>query len=266
MPCATACQKSSVPHRWQVSSLFVPLYHFQDFPGNRIPEPTFQDGRGVITSRQLIEQRLGLLEVGGVKALGEPAVDRGQQLAGLGSLALAAATGGSGSWRPAAPATSPAGGGRCRGPGENRFPPHRCCSVACCSSNSPLSRYSSASPEALPGVVHHRQRLGQHAQPLLCLSCFPIRLGQQGKIIRQCRLLPPWPGRRPGPGGSGQSPPLPVPARPAPSPAGSFPTPSRAQTPARSRGRWLPLPALGLPAPPGGTDGAWQHSPGQTPG
>jgi len=35
MRCATVCQKSSVPHTWQVSSLFVPLYHFQDFPSNR---------------------------------------------------------------------------------------------------------------------------------------------------------------------------------------------------------------------------------------
>ena len=37
---------------------------------------------------RLLQQRLGLLEVGGVKALGEPAVDRCQQLAGLGALAL----------------------------------------------------------------------------------------------------------------------------------------------------------------------------------
>jgi hypothetical protein len=31
-------------------------------------------------SRERFEQRLGLLEVGGVKALGEPAVDLGQEL------------------------------------------------------------------------------------------------------------------------------------------------------------------------------------------
>ena len=39
-------------------------------------------------SPQLLQQRLGLLEVGGVKALGEPAVDWGQQLASLRALAL----------------------------------------------------------------------------------------------------------------------------------------------------------------------------------
>src|SRR3989442_15167612 len=38
--------------------------------------------------RQLVEQRLGLLEVRGVKALGEPVIDRRQQVVGLGPLAL----------------------------------------------------------------------------------------------------------------------------------------------------------------------------------
>src|SRR6266540_6953361 len=40
-------------------------------------------------SPQLLQQRPGLLQVGGVKALGEPAIDRCQQLAGFGALALA---------------------------------------------------------------------------------------------------------------------------------------------------------------------------------
>jgi len=39
-------------------------------------------------SRERFEQRLGLLEVGRVKTLGEPAVDRRQELAGLGPFAL----------------------------------------------------------------------------------------------------------------------------------------------------------------------------------
>ena len=34
----------------------------------------------LVLSPQLIEQRLGLLQIGGVKALGEPAVDRRQEL------------------------------------------------------------------------------------------------------------------------------------------------------------------------------------------
>ena len=41
-----------------------------------------------VALRQRVQQCLGLLQVGGVKALGEPAVDRGQQLTRLAALAL----------------------------------------------------------------------------------------------------------------------------------------------------------------------------------
>ena len=43
--------------------------------------PALQGRQGVsadVASRQRLQQRLGLLEVGGVKALGEPAIDWGQ--------------------------------------------------------------------------------------------------------------------------------------------------------------------------------------------
>ena len=43
----------------------------------------------MLLSGQGLEERFGLLQVGGVKALGEPAIDRRQQLAGVGPLALA---------------------------------------------------------------------------------------------------------------------------------------------------------------------------------
>jgi hypothetical protein len=39
-------------------------------------------------SAQFLQQRLGLLQVGGVKALGEPAIDRRQQLVGFATFAL----------------------------------------------------------------------------------------------------------------------------------------------------------------------------------
>src|SRR6516225_7322510 len=39
---------------------------------------------------QLVEQRFGTLQIGGVEALGEPAVDRGEKIARLGGLALVA--------------------------------------------------------------------------------------------------------------------------------------------------------------------------------
>ena len=64
----------------------------------KLPAACLHSGRGdppghphflyLTISPQLLQQRLGLLEVSGVKALGEPAVDRGQQLVGLGALAL----------------------------------------------------------------------------------------------------------------------------------------------------------------------------------
>jgi hypothetical protein len=41
-------------------------------------------------SRQFVEQRLGALQVGGVEALGEPVVDRGEEIAGFGAPALLA--------------------------------------------------------------------------------------------------------------------------------------------------------------------------------
>src|ERR671918_1919043 len=42
------------------------------------------------SSGKLLEQRLGVLQVGGVEALGEPAVDRREQVVGLGAPALVA--------------------------------------------------------------------------------------------------------------------------------------------------------------------------------
>ena len=41
-------------------------------------------------STELVEQRFGILEVSGVEALGEPAVDRGEEIVGLSAFALIA--------------------------------------------------------------------------------------------------------------------------------------------------------------------------------
>ena len=45
----------------------------------------------ITSSSQFVEQRFCLFEVGGVEAFGEPAVDRREQVAGLGAAALLAA-------------------------------------------------------------------------------------------------------------------------------------------------------------------------------
>src|SRR5947208_12349550 len=65
MPCAAVYQKSSEPHKWQVSWLFVPLYHFQDVPGNR---------HGFLDSC-LVDCH------GGVIGVGSGVVERGEALA-----------------------------------------------------------------------------------------------------------------------------------------------------------------------------------------
>src|SRR6516225_10446809 len=60
-------------------------------PGGLHTRPAWVGSTDVSTGvalRQRVQQRLGLLEVGRVKALGEPAVDRCQQLASFGALAL----------------------------------------------------------------------------------------------------------------------------------------------------------------------------------
>src|ERR1700731_1158037 len=41
-------------------------------------------------SRQFVEQRLCVFQIGGVEAFGEPAVDRGEEVAGFGAAALLA--------------------------------------------------------------------------------------------------------------------------------------------------------------------------------
>src|SRR5262245_42497432 len=59
--------------------------------GSEYTHPGVSRSKGMpagVTLRQGVQQRLGLLEVGGVKALGEPAVDRCEQIVGVGAPAL----------------------------------------------------------------------------------------------------------------------------------------------------------------------------------
>jgi hypothetical protein len=52
---------------------------------------TRQNAGGPTSLRQLVEQHLGLLEVRRVEALGEPALDRREEVAGFSVAALVAA-------------------------------------------------------------------------------------------------------------------------------------------------------------------------------
>ena len=67
-------------------------------------------------ARQRIKQHLGFLQIGGIKTLGEPAVDRGQQLVCVGTPALALPQPAQARPPPAGRAIWPAAAERCRGP------------------------------------------------------------------------------------------------------------------------------------------------------
>ena len=131
-------------------------------------------------SPEFLQQRLGLLQVGRVKALGEPAIDRCQQLVGFGPLALLLPQASSGSWPPAAPTIWPAGGGQWRGPAGNRLPP------------APAGTQTAAAELALEpiqlGLMMRSsmvssgvQRLVSSAPALPRSVRLPTGLGQQGK-------------------------------------------------------------------------------------
>jgi hypothetical protein len=62
----------------------------QTFPEVRVGPNTGSVIHSVALSREFVEQRLCFLKVTGVEALGEPTVDRGEQSASLGLLALIA--------------------------------------------------------------------------------------------------------------------------------------------------------------------------------
>ena len=59
------------------------------------PSPASEEG-----SPQLLQQRLRLFQIGRVKALGEPAADGREEIAGFGVAALVATEAGAGSPRP----------------------------------------------------------------------------------------------------------------------------------------------------------------------
>ena len=61
--------------------------------GKRQRRAAAAGARTLATSSQVVEQGLGLLEVERIEALGEPAVDPGQQVAGLDRIAVAAQQG-----------------------------------------------------------------------------------------------------------------------------------------------------------------------------
>src|SRR5262249_61086530 len=91
--------------------------------------PAWLGSKSVSTSvalRQRVQQRLCLLQVDGVKALGEPAADRGEQVIGFRTLPLLLPEAGPTPRRPPRPGVGPVGGvGRPRGAGKDCGPARR---------------------------------------------------------------------------------------------------------------------------------------------
>ena len=175
--------------------------------------------RRVVKLRKLLKQRLGLLQIGGVKALGEPAVDRCEQFSRFVSVCPAVATAEPGSWRPAAQATWPPDGGPRPGLDESRF-------------LLPLAAASSAAERGTPEATDFRfppaflvllyqcVGLGQHLEAIFRVAQMVTDVPAGCKSIGHT-ALPHWPERQRSPGGPGPSPPHP--AWPAPTRARSLP-------------------------------------------
>src|SRR5499427_8006824 len=150
-----------------------------------------------VLSPQLLQQCLRLLEVGRVKPLGEPAVDRCQQLVGFCALALLLPQ--------ASQAHSSAqfqGFGLLAAgdvEGLTKTPPgfrHLWLRALCRGSYASLEQQLAFEPielrlvAPLPRAVHQRQRLVQHLLSFVILALLPVCPGQKGQRVGLACLCP----------------------------------------------------------------------------
>jgi hypothetical protein len=150
------------------------------------------------TSYQRRQQGLGVLQVGGVKPLGEPVVDRCQQLTGFGTLALLLLQARETHGRPQLQGFGLLAAGNIEGLVETglrfspRLPAAICLMPCAClfQQQFSLEPIQLRLPVALPTVVDHGQRLGHQGKPLFGLPHSPVCLGQQGKQKRPSQLCP----------------------------------------------------------------------------
>ena len=134
-----------------------------------------------VMRNSLSQQRLRLLQVSGVKALGEPAVDRCQQRTGFGALALllpqpAQAHGG-----PQLQRFGLLAAGHGEGLLEAGFRLLRLCDCLLQQQFAP-EPIQLRLPPAHPALGQRRQRLGQRLQPLGDLPHLGGHLGEQGQV------------------------------------------------------------------------------------
>ena len=202
--------------------------------------------------RQRLQQGFGLLEVSGVKALGEPAVDRRQQLVGLGALALLLPQAGQAGGGAQLPGFGLLAAGNGEGLLEAGFGLGSS-GMAWRSSNSPWSRYASASMSPRPLSSHATSASASRRSPSstwpACPRASASRTRQNGRdsICPVARTAArPWCiCARPA---------SPWPCMASAQPRHDVPTLPRAEIPARSPGSGGPRPAPGPPAPHGGGD------------
>jgi hypothetical protein len=134
---------------------------------------------------QLLQQRPGLLKIGGLKALSEPAVDRRQERIYFGTLALLLSEAGQTGGLAQLQGFGLLAAGDVQGLVQTGLG-LRLVRDGLAQQQLPLEPVHLRCIFMLPGVVHVHHRLGQQAQALLGLSCLPICLRQQDKLMRYC--------------------------------------------------------------------------------
>src|SRR5262249_22631094 len=133
---------------------------------------------------QLTEQCLGFLEVGGIKTLGDPAVDRSEQVVGLGALALLLPQAAEAHGRAQLQRSGVLATGHGEGLTKTLLPcHHRFVSVTSLEQQLPFEPIQFRLVAPLPRPVHQRQRLVQQLLPCVALTVLPICLGQKGQGI-----------------------------------------------------------------------------------
>ncbi len=144
---------------------------------------------------QLVEQGLGIVQVGGVESFGEPGVDRRQQVARVAAAGLASASGGRGSRPRAARGTWLAGARRWRAPAGSIPPPRRGArgSDPCARRDPPAAALPAGGAAPLRATARHADVL-QPALPTASsvqLAAWPVcphASASSVKIVRLAQL------------------------------------------------------------------------------
>src|SRR5207249_10116103 len=135
----------------------------------------------------LLEQRVRLLQVGRVEALGEPAIHLRQQVAGLIALALLLPEPTQGHGGAQLPGFSLLAARYAEGLLEAGF---RADGVRLAQQECPLEPVGLREQAGLSAGLHLRQGLSQQAQPLLNLAGMPRGFGERNQIEGPSQLRP----------------------------------------------------------------------------